>query len=223
MSRDGSLSSAHATLEDYGGLAVGFIELGLVTGDPLWCSRAKQLVDVCIDPEGVFRAPGGMDPTVASFEAISGDVTEGAMPSGVALVAQASLSLHQLTGEDGYYTVAQTSVDPYAEAVSVRPLGFGGLAGVLWQTHRGLRELVVVGPAGNSVAKWARDHLPPSWLLLCVTPDQARSWSQAGFGLLDSRDAGEGVVAYVCRGGVCDLPRGTIAEVEKAIQSDPDT
>ena len=208
MSRDGEVSPAAATLEDYGGLAMGLIELGLATGEATWLNRARQLVDACMTDGEVFAVPGGGDPTVRSLEAISGDVTEGAMPSGLAMVSQAALSLYQLTGVESYRSVTEASVGPYAEAVSLRPLGFGGLATVLHRMTSGLRELVVVtdDPHGP-LASTARECAPPQWLTLVVTPQQAQALAAAGFSLLESRADVAEPTAYVCQGGVCALPQ----------------
>ena len=126
MSRAGEVAPAAATLEDYGGLALGLVELGCSTGESHWLLRARELVEACLSGDGAFVVPGGGDPTVQALEAISGDVTEGAMPSGLAMISQAALALHQLTGDDRFYRAARQSVAPYAEAVTVRPLGFGG-------------------------------------------------------------------------------------------------
>jgi len=200
MSRQGQLSAAAATLEDYGGLAWGLLELAAATGEVLWAKEAKELVDACITEEGEFAVPGGGDPTVSSLEAISGDVTEGAMPSGLSLIAQAALTLYQLTGVEHYREIAQRSVSRYAEAVSLRPLGFGGLAAVLWRLDHGMREVVVVSDSseGQMVAD-ARQFTPQGWLMLAVSPAQARAFSENGFSLLDGRDQVDVPTAYVCQ------------------------
>jgi len=207
MSKDGQPSQAAATLEDYGGLAWGLLELAVATGEAAWAKEAKELVDACITDDGEFVVPGGGDPTVSSLEAISGDVTEGAMPSGLSFIAQAALTLYQLTGTDHYREVAQRSVSRYAEAVSLRPLGFGGLAAVLWRLDHGMREVVVVADTpDNQLVTEARQHTPHGWLMLAVSPDQARAFSKNGFSLLDGRDQVDVPTGYICQDGVCQLP-----------------
>jgi uncharacterized protein YyaL (SSP411 family) len=207
MSKDGTLSSAAATLEDYGGLAWGLLELAVATGEVEWADEARELVDACITDEGEFAVPGGGDPTVSGLDAISGDVTEGAMPSGLSLIAHATLTLHQLTGATRYREVTERSVGRYAEAVSLRPLGFGGLASVLWRIEHAMREVIVVsGAPDDPVVTEARQHTPPGWLLLAVHPDQARAFSKRGFSLFTGREQAEVPTAYVCRDGVCQLP-----------------
>ncbi len=208
MSRHGSVAPAAATLEDYGGLAMGLVELGVATGEATWLRQAQQLVDSCISNEGLFVAPGGGDPTVQSLEAISGDVTEGAMPSGLSMVADAALSLYQLTGAQRYLEVSRASVAPYAEAVKLRPLGFGGLARVLYRLGHGLRELVVVSDdPGSELVSTARDCAPAHWLSAVVTRAQAQELAEAGFSLFASRFDSHQPTAYVCQAGVCQLPQ----------------
>lgn len=207
MSKDGQLSPAAATLEDYGGLAWGLLELAVTTGEVDWAEEARNLVDACITEQGEFVAPGGGDPTVSALEAITGDVTEGAMPSGLSLIAHAALSLYQLTGGEHYREIAERSVSRYAEAVSLRPLGFGGLATVLWRLDHGMREVVVVSDSpGSQMVADARRYTPRGWLMLAVSLDQARTFSEHGFSLLTGRDQVDVPTAYVCRDGVCHLP-----------------
>jgi len=207
MSRDGVVSPAAATLEDYGGMAMGLLELALASGEVKWAQVARALVDSCVSDAGEWAVPGGGDPTVQSLEAISGDVTEGAMPSGLAMISQASLGLHQLTGQASYRDVVAASVAPYAEAVSLRPLGFGGLASVLWRLDAPLRELVVVTdePEGE-LAQTAVMQVPPTTLTSVVTRAQAQQWSEAGFELFDGRFDSETPVAYLCQDRVCGMP-----------------
>jgi len=220
MSRDGKLSPAAATLEDYGGLALGLVEWGLATGQPRWCLIARDLVDLCLTDEG-FVAPGGGDPTVHALEAVSGDVSEGATPSGLALMATAAHGLAQLTGEHRYREAAVDAVAPYAEAVRMRPLAFGGLAGVLWRLGSPDRELVVVSETPESdLVRTAREQAPASILMAIVSPAQAEAFAEVGFSLFEGR-AEPGVErAYLCEAGVCSLPETDADSLRGALDSD---
>lgn len=206
MSRDGKVSPAAATLEDYGGLALGLLEWGLATGEANWCVIAKQLLDLCLTEEG-FEAPGGGDPTVRGLEAVSGDVSEGATPSGLALIATAAHGLAQLTGEYRYREAASAAVAPYAEAVRMRPLAFGGLAGALWRLGSPDRELVVVSDRPDSeLVRVAREQTPSSMMLAVVSREGAQAFIDAGFSLFDGRAEAGTERAYLCEAGVCALP-----------------
>ena len=220
MSRQGQLSPAAATSEDYGGLALGLVEWGLATGEPQWCVEARELVDACTD-NGGFVVPGGGDPTIQGLDAVSGDVSEGATPSGLALTAMASYRLWQLTGERRYREAAETALAPYAEAVSLRPLGFGGLASALWSLSGEDRELIIVTDHQDSpLAEVARAHTPSSWLLATVSSHQAQRFEDAGFSLFTGRSGRDEPVAFVCQAGVCQLPETDPAGLEASLQTD---
>ena len=220
MSRGGQVAPAAATLEDYGGLALGLVELGCATGESRWLLEARALVEACLSDE-TFVVPGGGDPTVQSLEAISGDVTEGAMPSGLAMISQAALALHQLTGDDRFFRAAEHSVRPYAEAVTLRPLGFGGLATVLHQIGQGMRELVVVtDDPEDDMSHLARSSAPASWLVAVVTRSQALQLAADGFSLFEGRAEADTSSAYVCQGGVCQLPQTSVEGLRAQLDAD---
>ena len=220
MSRDGKLSPAAATLEDYGGLALGLLEWGLATGQPRWCHVARELVDLCLTDKG-FVAPGGGDPTVHALEAVSGDVSEGASPSGLALMATAAQGLAQLTGEHRYREAAVTAVAPYAEAVRMRPLAFGGLAGVLWRLGSPDRELVVITDSEDSeLGRVAREHAPSSMLLAVVSSEGAQAFVDGGFSLFEGRAEAGTERAYLCEAGVCSLPQTDPQSLQVALTAD---
>ncbi|MFI5061717.1 MAG: thioredoxin domain-containing protein, partial [Actinomycetales bacterium] len=93
-SLDGRMSEASATLEDYGGLAGGLLDLALVTGEVRYASAARDLVDLCIDAAEerhcALEVPGGGDPVLRSNGmGIRVDPSEGAYPSGLTATASA--------------------------------------------------------------------------------------------------------------------------------------
>jgi uncharacterized protein YyaL (SSP411 family) len=220
MSRDGVVSPAASTLEDYGGLALGLLEWGLATGEVNWLLEAQQLVDSCLHDDG-FIVPGGGDPTIQALEAVSGDVSEGATPSGLALIATAAHALAQLTGTHTYREVASTAVAPYAEAVRLRPLAFGGLAAALWRVGSPDRELVVVSDdPGSELAQTARELASPSLLVAIVSPAQAEACAEAGFSLFEGRAQAGAERAYLCDAGVCGLPHTSAESLRSALVAD---
>ena len=81
------ISEASATLEDYGGLAGGLLDLALAAGEPRYASAARDLVDLCIDAaeeeKCALEVPGGGDPVLqGNGMGIRVDPSEGAYPSG---------------------------------------------------------------------------------------------------------------------------------------------
>ena len=207
LSRDGGVSTAAATLEDWGGLALGLLELGLVASRTDYLTVARELVDECVVAgDGMCVAPGGGDPLIRSLTGGLADVTEGAAPSGQAMIARAARILGSLTGRSSYLEAARRTVDPLQQTMLSRPLGFGGIALATWELSAPLTEVVVVS---DSTDHPLRQVMPPGVgprvLSVHVTRAQATELADLGFGLLENRAEPDGG-AYVCSHGVCDLP-----------------
>ena len=211
VSIDGDLSDAPATLEDYGGLALGLLELGIVTGNVAWCVVARQLVDECADAgEGtrLVAATGG-DPLIRELSGGEKDVSEGATPSGEALIAQAAVMLWTLTGDDTYRSLASQTASLGAMTVAQHPLGAGGMAGALWRLDGPHSAIVVVDDDPDSELRLIANRVISGRAsVITVTREQAQAYAQAGFDLFLGRESTSGV-AYICQGMVCDLPDDT--------------
>jgi uncharacterized protein len=208
VSIDGELSDAPATLEDYGGLAQGLMELGMVTGDVHWCVVAKQLVDECAtagDGRRLVAATGG-DPLIRELSGGEKDVSEGATPSGEALIAQAAIGVWALTGDDTYRQLASHTSSIGRDTLAQHPLGAGGFASALWRLGEPHTALVVLDddPA-SELRHIANQVISGRATVVGVTREQAKKFVEAGFELFRGRDGESGVV-YLCRGMVCDIP-----------------
>ena len=208
VSIDGELSDAPATLEDYGGLALGLLELGMVTGQVDWCVAAKELVDECGaagDGKRLVAATGG-DPLIRELSGGEKDVSEGATPSGEALIARAATVLWALTGNDSYRKLATATASIGTETLAQHPLGAGGFASALWRLSEPHTAIVVVDDDLTSDFRHiAHRIISGRATVVTVTTNQAAHFAEAGFDLFDGRAAESGV-AYVCRDMVCDLP-----------------
>jgi uncharacterized protein len=211
VSIDGHLSEAPATLEDYGGLALGLIELGLATGRVDWCVVAKDLVDECAaagNGKKLVSASGG-DPLIRELSGGEKDVSEGATPSGEALIAQSATVIWTLTGDDAYRQLASATASIGADTLNQHPLGAGGFASALWRLGEPHFALVVVDDEeGSELRQIARRVVSGRATVIAVTRDQAGQFAEAGFDLFAGRE-GESGVAYLCRGMVCDVPDRT--------------
>jgi uncharacterized protein YyaL (SSP411 family) len=208
VSIDGELSDAPATLEDYGALALGLLELGMVTGQVDWCVVGRQLVDECAaagEGKRLVAATGG-DPLIRELSGGEKDVSEGATPSGEALIAQSATVLWTLTGDDLYRQLASRTASIGYETLSQHPLGAGGFASALWRLSERHCALVVVDDnEASELRDIANRVLSGRVTVVTVTRDQAHRFAEAGFNLFHGRD-GESGVAYLCRGMVCDVP-----------------
>ncbi len=204
--RDGVASTAAATLEDYGGLADGLLEVALATGRADLAVAARGLVDLCGD--AASAVPGGGDPTVAALGiGVDGDPNEGASPGGESLVGSAAWRLHLLTGDGSYRAIAEAVVERHAAAALARPIAYGGLLGLALAVLEPVRQVVVVTPdAASSELVEAARGLPAS-VTAVVTEQQAAAFADAGFALFDGRrTTGGRATAYVCEDFLCRLP-----------------
>lgn len=204
----GKSSTARATLEDYGLLARGFLNLATATGEVRWAIEARQLVDACTTSEG-FTIPGGGDPVLAKF-GINPDVdpTEGALPSGPSAMAWASRELYLLTGERGYLRESGRAMERLAALAPRQPLGFGSALAVMSALASAPTQLVVVADDPDAaLAVAARGWTQTGAVSVTVTASGAEEWASAGFELFEGRSLQGGLAtAYLCSDFVCRLP-----------------
>jgi uncharacterized protein YyaL (SSP411 family) len=210
ISRDGLRSNAPATAEDFGGLALGLIELGLAIGDAALVGAGKQLVDKVLHTPEILAG----DPVLSSHGLDArGDISEGASPSGQALLALAALRLAALTGEHEYRDFARHQVAPYLPYAMLAPLGYGGVLRVLSELASPPRQAIVVADGATELAgtvqRWRREGM----LSVSVSSEQASAFLAAGFTLFEGRLDGSTPIAYVCEAGVCRMPVVSASEL----------
>ena len=215
---DGVVSAARATLEDYGMLAGGLLELALATGEARYAVAARELVDATLGPstssgnEGsAFSVPGGADPVLADHRlAIESDPSEGAYPSGISAMSAAAHTLYSLTADARYLDAATATMESIAPLATPRPIAFGAALGVMSALGAASNQLVVVtGHAhdGTNVASVALAWQRSGAVVSIVTAEQARTFAEAGFELFEGRATRDGEsTAYLCRDFVCALP-----------------
>jgi uncharacterized protein YyaL (SSP411 family) len=205
-SLDGRLSDARATLEDYGGFAGGLLRLALACGESRYAAVARRLVEACDGDE--VAAPSGADPVLAAHGlTLPPELSDGATPSGRALLADAALLLAALSGDDRHRLIAERVIAPALALAAGQPLSFGGALGVAVRLGRAVAQLVVVGPGDSDLATVARAWGGPSRVLALVTDEQAAQFAADGFDLFAARASrGGDDTAYLCEHFVCDLP-----------------
>ncbi|MBG6108317.1 thioredoxin domain-containing protein [Frigoribacterium sp. CG_9.8] len=203
----GRMSTACATLEDYGMLATGLLELAAASGDAQYAAVARSLVDQTRDAAGagIFGVPGGADPVlVAHGSAIEHDPSEGAYPSGLSAMARACVSLHLLTGDVRYREAADGVIRRLLPLAAPRPISFGATLAVASAASRPVEQLVVVSDDPHSqLATIARTSYRSGLVVAVVTRAQAAAFAEGGFELFVGRDR---EAAYFCRDFVCRLP-----------------
>jgi hypothetical protein len=194
----GVLSSARATLEDFGLLAGGLLQLAIATGESRYAIAARALVDEVL-ASGVVA-----DPVLAAQGlAVEPDPSDGALPSGLSAMASAQHTLFLLTAHEPYRAAARAAMARVAEAAQRHPVSLGAALTVMARLADPVTHLVVVG--GGELAAFAR---PRGGIV--VTSDQSRAWAEAGFELFEGRTA---EAAYVCEDFVCRLPVTSVSEL----------
>jgi uncharacterized protein YyaL (SSP411 family) len=232
------LSDAEATLEDYGALANGLLELALVSGDVAQAVAARDLIDLCLDAAQIsaarggscpFEAPGGGDPVLAATGlSVRVDPAEGAYPSGLSSAAAAAHTLFLLTGERRYERAAREGMRMVAAQAVRTPTGFGAALALMSRLDAEPEQLVVVLPAGEEVVAHPSGPADPEGLLRAVRTHPApvvavveeagaAAFAAEGFALFGDRTARDGVpTAYHCRDFVCRLPATRPAQLNDA-------
>lgn len=225
------VSGAAATLEDYGGLAAGLLDLALASGDPGYATAARDLIDLCIDAAGraecPFETPGGGDPVLqGNGMAIRVDPSEGAYPSGLSSIATAAHTLFLLSGERRYERAAREGMRVVAAQAVATPSAFGTALELMSRLAEEPEQLVVVTPTDAREADArgadardanARDAASAALLdavrrrdtaLTAATDDPGASeFAAEGFALFAGRASIDGrAAAYLCHDFVCDLP-----------------
>jgi uncharacterized protein len=213
------VSSARPTLEDFGMLSLGLVDLAVATGEVRFAIRARDLVTECIG-DGRFSVPGGADPIlVAHGLNLENDPSEGAYPSGLSAIVRAAMGLDALGAAGGLRELAIAALEPVVNVAVSRPISFGSALGALSELAAPRRQLVVVSEdRGLDLAHRAR-----TWaggVAVVVTPAQSIAFAAAGFRLFESRGLIEGKpTAYLCENFVCQLPVTDGPELERLLRA----
>jgi uncharacterized protein YyaL (SSP411 family) len=218
-------STASATLEDFGMLADGLLDLALATGEPRFAIRARELVEATLSEGPAPFAVAGDPILVEHGLALAIDPSEGAYPSGLSAVASAAAKLHLLGADMKMKDAATKAMQLVAPLALERPMSFGAALGVMSMLASPARQLVVVtGDLDNaadsapvSTSPVSTSPLPTSlvstaraWrggLVVVVTEAQSAAFAAAGFELFESRGLRDArPTAYLCENFVCRLP-----------------
>lgn len=216
--RDGQLviSSAAATLEDYGMLACALIELSSACGEPAFAVRARELLETVRTDDG-YASPQQDHVLEQNGLALAADVNESASPSGLSACARAERMLVELGASGADRTHALAALADAASTGTAAPIGAAGVLEETVRLQRPARQAVIVAPtstpdAGDASAQGSAAEIPESVrrrrasTFAVVTDEQARALAASGLGLFDGRTSTGEAVLYDCDDGVCSLP-----------------
>ena len=222
---DGVESTAKATLEDYGMLAAGLLELATATGEVEYAVAARELIDASLAAGATlaepFGVPSGADPVLQSQGlAVAADTSDGAYPSGLSAIASAANRLWLLTGYSLYRGAAIAAVESVSAAAAQRPVSFGAALALGVALDAPARQLLVVSDDGaDAAASVARTWHRAGAVSIVVTSAQAAAFAASGFELFEARATRPALAtAYLCEEFVCRLPVTSAAELTQLLK-----
>ncbi|HYP48147.1 MAG TPA: AGE family epimerase/isomerase, partial [Thermoleophilaceae bacterium] len=199
----------NAYLEDHAFLLEALITLYEATFDPRWFAAARELADSLIerfaDTErgGFFETSSDHEQLVARRK----DLEDHPIPSGNASAAYGLLRMAALTGEHDYERHAVSVLRLLHELAPKHPQAFGHLLQALDFHLAPVKEVAVVGPGAEQLARVVRG---------AVRPHVVRAGgAQDGVPLLEGRGPVDGrAAAYVCERFACKAPVTEPSELE---------
>jgi hypothetical protein len=210
-------------LEDQAAVALGFLEVFTLTGAREWLDRAGELAEELLrqfwddSRQVLFDTAPDQEPLIARPR----DLTDNATPSGTSLAVELLLRLASLTGREDLGRKGVAAAEELGAQMERFPAAFGHLLGAADLVVYGAVEVVIAGdpdlPAARRLCDAVSAELVPSLLLVAGSES-----TLAGIPLAAGKPAvGGRPAAYVCRRGVCQLPRldpGELREVLRAMR-----
>jgi uncharacterized protein len=207
--------NAHATLSDVAALADAQLDAFEATGDDVWLQRARNTADYLLNHYWDGDVPSAQNPDVGAGVFSSSDLAtdlltrpkeifDGAGPSGHATATRALARLALISADPDRLVAAQRLVALGATLISQHPRAVADLVGAARFALDGV-EIVVPGPPND-----LSDHVR-----LSVVPRSVLITGSNSSPLLEGRDQG---AAYVCRGGVCQLPVRSVADLTAQLE-----
>ena len=174
--------------EDYATLAVGLFALYQATGDSNWYREAIVLVEQMIE---LFSAPdGGFFTTGTDAEALITrlkDQYDSPHPSANSMAAEAALMASLYTGDGELRTQAEGAIRAGGRLIEGAPTGVGHLLAVLSSLLLPPREVAIVGPSADQLARVVWERFRPDVALAVDTSGEdplgsvaARAWWNGG-------------------------------------------
>ncbi|WP_291299122.1 thioredoxin domain-containing protein [Elioraea sp.] len=199
-------------LADHAAMAKAAIALASATGDAAYLDDAKAWVRAChalfADADGAFFTTAA-DATDVIVRAK--DVTDGAVPSGNGMLAEACALLWHATGDALHRATAEGILAAYAGGAAEQPWSFANLLVAADILDRGA-SVVITGDGQAADALLAAANAA-SGLGVVIQRGGALPSSHPGA----AATQGEVAAAHVCTQGVCGLPLADAAALRHAL------
>lgn len=211
-SSSAGLTAGDGILDDYACLADGLLELFLATGDARRLADARSLVSFALarfaHPDGGwYLVPDGAEAPLGRPVELFDNVE----PSGNATLLRVLARLGALTGEAAYLREAEGALAARGGLLARAGLDVAGWLGAAQLLLSPPAVVVVAGqaddPRAAALLHAARAAGPDAALAVLVPADGAgAALADTAPALAGKRAAGDGPLAYVCRGTTCAAP-----------------
>lgn len=214
-----------ATLQDAALWVKCCLDLYEATFDPQFVADAEEGISKIheefgpLEPEhGFYEAPAEVDLVVGRRR----DYFDGAIPSGNATMTRNLLRLHELTGSSEHGEVATHLVKACLSRVGPYPMGAAELLLAVQAMSRRSPVVVIVGDPvleeTQQMIQAVRASTHPG-IILAFESDSDENAEKPTLPLFQGRKSAEGKpLAYVCIDQVCEVPLGTVKELNLRIQ-----
>jgi len=215
----GTAGRAHlaAYLDDYAFLIDAILQLARVRFDAAELQWAIELTEVLLQ-HFEDRERGGFYFTADDHEVLISrpkSFNDEAIPAGNAIAAQSLLRLGWLLGEPRYLTAAERTLGAAWPAASRHPEGHASMLEALEDYLDPPPIVLLRGPA-SAIEPWQQQlnavFAPRRYTLAVPTGNTALPTAIA------AKPAGDGAVAYVCRGTVCSAAIDSLTVLMKELE-----
>ena len=158
----------------------------------------EEMVELFADPQGGFFTTGSDAEALITRPK---DQYDSPHPSANSMAAEATLIASLYTGDGDLRSVAEGTIRAGGRLIEGAPTGVGHLLAVLASLLLPPREVAIVGPDADRLARVVWDRFRPD-VALAVD----RTGEAAVVPLLAGRAGQDTTRAFVCRDFVCELP-----------------
>ena len=210
----------NAYLEDHAYMVEALLTLYEATWEPRWFAEARAIADTMIE-RFADDEHGGFYDTASDHERLVArrkSLEDNPIPAGNSAAAFGLLRLAALTGERSYEQRAVGVFRLLHQIAPRHPQAFAHLLQAFDFYFASVKEIAIVGPDSDALARVVRDAFRPH-IVLAGDPPNPRSDRpvervHASVPLLEGRDAPG---AYVCENFACQRPVSDPAELEELL------